>query len=92
MSIDYQGSAAITLLKSLGYVWREGAWGAPNESETYPPILEAADILHGIVMDRAAVLAGHTEGSDQQIELAIISDALQKYEEARRSHGEGAQR
>lgn len=84
MSIDRQRSEAVKLLETLGYVWRGSAWMLPNGASASLPILEAADKLHGIVMDRAAVLTGCAKSLDQQIELARISDALQKYEVARR--------
>jgi len=88
MTIDRQRLAAVALLQGLGYKWTGTAWvPAAQSTGSMQAVLEAADALHGIVADRAAVLAGCIEESPEQEELAALGDALERYEAARRELG-----
>jgi hypothetical protein len=49
-----------------------------------------ADALHSLLVRRADSLMGCTEGSDEEIELLIITDALDAYEAKRWPEGKVA--
>ncbi len=80
MSIDKQRVLAVELLTRLGHRWDGAKWVAPASNETLAP---TADAMHGLLMDRAARLAGCLEDSDEEAELAAIADALESYERVR---------
>lgn len=82
MSVDRQRVAAVEVLTALGFTWSGRAWSAWGTSVS---LVEAADRMHGLLMDRSAALAGATEGSDEERELSAINKALEGYEASRRS-------
>lgn len=82
MSIDRQRVAAVELLTAWGLTWNGRAWSGSSDGGS---LVEAADRMHALLMDRAAVLAGATEGAGEECELSEIGNALEGYESARRS-------
>lgn len=79
MTVDRQRIDAVELLDSRRFIWSNGAWSRPEAATIVP----AADMMHGVLMDRAEALAGCTEGSDEEDELRAVAAALDVYEAAR---------
>lgn len=63
----------------LGYRWDGSNWHPHREQRHWPE----ADRLHGLLIERADVLAGCTENSPEERELEAIADALDAYEARR---------
>jgi hypothetical protein len=81
--IDRKRIAAVRALEALGYTYRDREWLAPAAVSATPLSLMAkADAMHGPPMQRADALAGCTKGSDEEIELKAIVDAIEAYEAA----------
>jgi hypothetical protein len=77
-NIDKQRIAAVRTLEAMGFTFAGGEWKAPDG--TPPSFIPSADTMHGLLMRRADELAGCTEGSDEERELAAIADVLEVYE------------
>lgn len=79
-NIDKQRIRGVETLEAHGWRWNGVEWlnHAPKHS-----VVAEADIMHGILMDRAEALAGATEGSDEEAELEEIASALSAYEGVR---------
>lgn len=77
--IDRKRVAAVKVLEGMGYRFDGVAWKAPRDPAPWPE----ADRLHGLLMDRAEVLAGCIEDSPEEDELRVIADALEAYEAKR---------
>ena len=74
-TIDRQRVAAVWKLEGLGYNFAAGDWMAPaNDAAPAAPSLNG-DALHTLFVRRADGLAGCTEGSAEEGELAAITDA-----------------
>lgn len=82
MSIDKQRVAAVEVLTALGFTWNGRVWSAWG---TALSLVEAADRMHALLMDRAALLSGTTEGSEEDREFSAINKVLEDYEASRRS-------
>ena len=68
--------------KQLGYTFAAGDWMQPaNDAAAVVPAI--TDALHALLAKRADELAGYTEGSDEEAELAYITDAIEAYEAVR---------
>ena len=81
-NIDRQRVAAVTKLEQLGYTFAAGDWMQPaNDAAAVVPAI--TDALHALLVKRADELAGYTEGSDEEAELAYITDAIEAYEAVR---------
>lgn len=77
-TVDRQRLAAVRTLEDLGFTFDGAQWvGAVAQ------VVPEADALHGLLMDRAVVLAGGAEGSPESNELSAIADALDAYEAKR---------
>ena len=77
--IDRQRVSAVRMLEATGHTYREGRWqqvgGLPHWPED--------DAMHSLLIQRADVLIGCTDGSADQDELEAIGEALEAYEALR---------
>ena len=76
--IDRQRVSAVRVLEAMGHTYRDGQWrqaGCPHWPE--------ADVLHELLVRRADVLIGCTDGSADQDELEAIGEAIEAYEAVR---------
>jgi len=81
MNIDRQRIAAVRVLETLGYVYKDGEWLPPAVS---PLLLTSeADAMHRALVLRADALAGCIEGSDEESEFKAIFDVIETYEAKR---------
>jgi hypothetical protein len=81
-TIDRQRVAAVRKLEQLGYTFAAGDWLRPaNDTAAVLPTI--TDALHTLLVKRADQLAGCTKGSDEERELATITDAIEAYEAVR---------
>ena len=81
INIDKQRIAAVRKLEQLGYSFASDDWMRPTYDTA--PALEISDALHDLLVKRADDLEGCTEGSDEERELAAITDAIEVYEVVR---------
>ncbi|HEX7072633.1 MAG TPA: hypothetical protein VF226_01195 [Hyphomicrobiaceae bacterium] len=81
--IDKQRVSAVRTLEEIGYVWDGIRWQPQREAAYWPE----ADTLHALLMDRAEVLSGCIEGTEQEDELRALADALEAYEARRWPEG-----
>jgi len=85
-NIDKQRVAAVRKLEQLGYRYDGGEWVPPASAKTavtQHSILAEADALLSALVLRADALEGCIEGSEEQAELAVITDAIEAYEAIR---------
>ena len=54
-----------------------------NSSEAITRLSEVTDKMHGLLMDRADALMGCVEGSQEEAELAALTDVIEAYETRR---------
>jgi hypothetical protein len=93
MDIDRKRIAAVRALEALEYAYNGGEWfaqagasgvaSAGSVASTPLSLLAKADAMHGALIRRADVLAGCTEGSDEEAELEAIIDLIEAYEAKR---------
>jgi hypothetical protein len=50
----------------------------PRRSATHR--LSASDAIHSVLVERADALEGCLEGSEEEVELTVITDAIEAYE------------
>ena len=89
-SIDKQRVAAVTKLQELGYTFcLTDGWTAPGTSGSAGAVLSTAecDAMHAVLMRRAYVLQGCTEGSPEEAEREVIVNAIEAYEAQRWPEG-----
>jgi hypothetical protein len=79
-TIDKQRIEAVSKLEKMGYTFVGGEWRQPDNETVAPSIMDA---LHALVVRRADALSGCTAGSEEERELAAITDAIEAYERAR---------
>ena len=80
-NIDRQRVAAVRKLEALGYRYEGDEWVGP--SVTNQSILAEADAILSALVLRADALEGCIEGSEEEAELAIMTDAIAAYEAVR---------
>ena len=71
----------MTVLEGLGYTFTGIEW--VTSGNALPSLLDEADALHALLMLRADKLANRTEGSEEETELALISETVDAYEAKR---------
>ncbi len=85
-AVDKQRIAAVQALEAMGFRFDGTQWLGPGYA-----FCTEADLMHGLLMDRAEALAGGTDGSPEADELATLADVLEAYEAKRwpggRIHG-----
>jgi hypothetical protein len=86
-NIDKQRIAAVRKLEKLGYTFAVDDWHAPAGTTVATPTSAQADMMHALLVQRADELEGCTEGSEEERELAAISDAVEAYEAVRWPNG-----
>ena len=84
-TIDRQRVAAVRHLEAMGYVFRGDEWVGPAIPATFE-----VDAIHALLVLRADAIEGFSEGSDEERELAMISEALESYEAKRWPEGKVA--
>ena len=70
--------------RELDAFTHDGSSGVPS------PKVRAADQMHALLVARADALMGCTENSQEEAELAALTDAIEAYEGARWSDGKVA--
>lgn len=78
-TIDRQRIAAVRIVEALGYTWcAEHGW-RPTQAASRAPMVAEADMMHGLLMERAERLIGSADLD----ELAAIGEVLDAYEAVR---------
>jgi len=86
-NIDKQRVAAVRKLEALGYRYQDGEWVLPASAPPAALIIAEADALLSALVLRADALEGCLEGSEEEAEIAVISDAIEAYEAKRWPEG-----
>ena len=87
-NIDKQRVAAVRKLEELGYRYEGGEWVAPTPATvTNQSILAEVDALLSALVLRADALEDCIEGSVEEAELAVITDAIEAYAAVRWPEG-----
>jgi hypothetical protein len=85
-NVDKQRIAAVQVLTAIGYNFVVGGeWRTP--AGTTPSLVPEADAMLALLIRRADALMGCTEGSDEEREMAAITDAIEAYEVKRWPEG-----
>jgi hypothetical protein len=84
-TIDKQRIAAVRVLEVYGYTFAAGEWHPPATAA--PSFIPSTDAMHGMLMRCADALVGCTEGSDEEVQLKAIVDAIEAYEAVRWPEG-----
>jgi hypothetical protein len=77
-------------LEALGYSYEGGGWVPASPSVAVGPrshMIAESDAMHGVLVQRADALEGCTEGSEEEVELKAIVDAIEAYEALRWPEG-----
>ena len=80
--IDRQRIAAVRILESIGYCFRDGRWNSPLQVRPDAELWTEADALHQLLVERADALIGCTDGLVDH-ELEAIGEAIEAYEAVR---------
>ena len=87
-NIDKQRVAAVRKLETLGYRYEGDEWVGPIV--TNQSILAEADAILSALVLRADALEGCIEGSEEEAELAVITDADRGLRSGTLASGQGA--
>jgi hypothetical protein len=82
-AIDKQRISAVRTMEALGYSFDGIAWNGPTAGASSSATDTEADAMHSLLVLRADKLVGGTEGSDEELELKLIADAVSAYEAKR---------
>lgn len=82
MSIDKERIAAVELLRSMGFVFKEGRWQSGAVPST-PALIAAADAMHSELVGQCDDLMGCPEDCPEGDELERLTGLVQAYEAAR---------
>jgi hypothetical protein len=82
-TIDRQRIGAVRTLEALGYAFDGSQWNAPGRGASSPSAHDDGDAMHALLVLRADKLAGCTEGSEEELELKMIAEAVCAYEAKR---------
>jgi len=86
-NIDKQRVSAVRKLEELGYKFA-GEWVHPvNDASVAVVVPAVTDPMHVLLVQRADMLEGCIEGSEEERELAAITDAIEGYEAVRWPEG-----
>jgi hypothetical protein len=80
-TIDKQRIAAVRTMEALGYSFNGVEWLAPAGGAPSNPM--EADAMHSLLVLRADKLVCANEGSEEELELELITDAVAAYEAKR---------
>jgi hypothetical protein len=87
INVDKQRVAAVRKLEALGYRYQGGEWvatsGPPAAAGPQSLVIAESDAMHCVLVERADALEGCTEGSDEEVELKRVVDAIEAYEAKR---------
>jgi len=89
-NIDRQRVAAVRKLEALGYRYEGDKWVPASPSAAAGPrslMTAVSDAMHGVLVLRADALEGCVEGSEEEAELAVITDAIEANEAVRWPNG-----
>ena len=87
INIDKQRVGAVRKLEELGYKFA-GEWMHPaNDASVAVLVSAVTDPMHALLVQRADMLEGCIEGSEEERELAAITDAIEGYEAVRWPEG-----
>jgi hypothetical protein len=82
-TIDKQRINAVRSMEALGYSFDGIAWNGTTGGTPTSGTDTEADAMHSLLVLRADKLVGGTEGSDEELELKLIADAVSAYEAKR---------
>jgi len=86
-NIDKQRVSAVRKLEELGYKFA-GEWlHRVNDASVAVVVPAVTDPMHVLLVQRADMLEGCIEGSEEERELAAITDAIEAYEAKRWPEG-----
>jgi hypothetical protein len=74
------------------YSFRDGEWvpvtTMPTAATAQPLLTAESDAMHSALVQRADAIEGYLEGSEEEAELAAITNAIEAYEAKRWPEGE----
>jgi len=80
-NIDKQRIAAVRAIEALGYTFTGVEWkGLGGTSAASPSLVDEADAMHALLVQRADKVEGCAAGSEEETEFAMISEILEDYE------------
>ena len=90
--IDRQRVAAVRHLEAAGYRFECGTWHGPGSAgdAALDSVLDEADAMHALLVQRADVLGGCGEESEEAAEMERIVDTVERYEAKRWPDGKVA--
>ena len=81
-TIDKQRIAAVRAMEAMGHTFNGIEWTAPTGGTAFAAGAES-DAMHSLLVLRADKIGYANEGSDEELELKLIADAVDAYEAKR---------